>query len=94
MKPTIAMLLLCGCYAPSAPTVLFRGESQITREPRHTLGSAHAHASDKLEWQQGHRSREGYTNVSVIQWLELQRKSEVFEMLEHPLPELPPMPPK
>ena len=95
MKSALAMLLLCSCYAPHhAPPVMFAGESQIAREPRHVLGSNHAHASDRAEWQQGHRSREGMTNVSVIQWLELQHKSEVFEMLTHPMPELPPLPPK
>jgi len=89
----LAILLLCGC-AHSKPVVLFRGESQITREPRHTLGSGHAHASDGFEWQQGHRSREGYTNVSVPVWGELQRKSELWQRLTEPLPELPPLPPK
>ena len=94
MKPTIAMLLLCGCYAPSAPTVLFRGESQITREPRHTLGSGHAHALDKDNWDWGHRSMAGTTNVSLPVFEELLRKSELFQRLVEPLPELPPLPPK
>ena len=93
MLKAIYLILLCGC-AHSPPTVLFKGESKIDREPRHVLGSAHAQSFDRSQWEWGHANHSGMTNVSVIQLEDWLRKAEFVEQLTHPLPETPPMPPK
>lgn len=84
-----ALLLLCGC-AHSKPTILFRGEHPLESNPRHVLGSAHAHAFERGM----QRPSDGSTNISVILLEDLLHKAEMIEQITHPLPELAPSPPK
>ncbi len=83
MRTCLWLVLLCGCYSPSKPSVLFRGESRIEQG----RGPSHAQSFDREQFSK--YAPPGSTNVSVIQWLELQHKGEVFEMLTHPMPDRP-----
>jgi len=69
----LLLVLLCGCQASSPPTVLFRGEERIEVNPRHVLGSNHAHAIDRQEREERHRALMGLrdgsrTNISIVEY--------------------------
>ena len=58
----------------------------MENNPRHVLGSAHAHAFEHEQYQP---PASGMTNISIPFFEDLLHKSEMIEQITHPLPELP-----